>query len=66
MVNFERLTKAVRFACGLGAVLAFLFVLGTVGAMENDMVTIGTGVIRCGIGTAAMFGLAVGSGAVVL
>lgn len=66
MVNYERLTKAVRFACGLGAVLAFLFVFGTVGAMENDAVALGTGAIRCGVGLAVSFGLATAAGIVEL
>lgn len=66
MVNYERLTKAVRFACGLGAVLAFLFVFGTLGAMENDAVTLGAGLLRCAVGLAVTFGLATAAGVVEL
>ncbi len=66
MVNYERLTKAIRFACGVGALLAFLFVFGTVGAMENDAVTVGAGLLRCGIGLAVAFGLATAAGIVEL
>lgn len=32
---------------GVLAVLAFFFMLGTIGAMECDMISLGAGVARC-------------------
>lgn len=46
----------VKKVFGVLAALSFLFLLGTVGAVEQDMVSLGTGTIRMAVGLVA-FGL---------
>lgn len=46
--RFENiLRQIVRFSLGSVACLSFFYVLGTVGALDLDMVDLGTGAIRC-------------------
>ena len=40
---------------GTIAILSFLFLLGTVGAVEQDMIPLGTGVIRVVVGLASLW-----------
>ena len=40
---------------GVMAILSFLFLLGTVGSVEQDMIPLGTGVIRMVAGFAAFW-----------
>ena len=40
---------------GIIAILSFLFLLGTVGSMEQDMIPLGTGVIRMVVGLASFW-----------
>ena len=46
---------SVKKVFGTIAILSFLFLLGTVGSVEQDMIPIGTGVIRMVAGLAAFW-----------
>ena len=46
---------SVKKVFGTIAILSFLFLLGTVGSVEQDMIPIGTGVIRMVVGLAAFW-----------
>ena len=46
---------SVKKVFGAIAILSFLFLLGTVGSVEQDMIPIGTGVIRMVAGLAAFW-----------
>ena len=46
---------SVKKVFGTIAILSFLFLLGTVGSVEQDMIPLGTGVIRMVAGLAAFW-----------
>lgn len=50
--------------CGILAVLSFLYVLGTVGGMEQDTMSLGAGILRVCLGLGCFWMLCELSGAV--
>ena len=46
---------SVKKVFGTIAILSFLFLLGTVGSVEQDMIPLGTGVIRMVVGLASLW-----------
>ncbi|MEN6487849.1 MAG: hypothetical protein ABFD66_03040 [Smithella sp.] len=48
--------KAVKKICGITCFLGFMFVFGTVGALENDTITLGQGILQACIGLAVFAG----------
>ncbi len=48
--------KTAQAICGAICVTGFFFVAGTVGALENDSITIGQGILQSIIGIAAFAG----------
>lgn len=55
--KFENgLRKVVRFSLGTIAFLSFFMMIGSIGAIEQDMVELGTGALRC-FGWLGLFGV---------
>lgn len=50
--------RAFKHTCGWISALGFMFMLGTVGSMDLDIMPLGEGAIRCGIGLMAFAGAA--------
>lgn len=55
--KFEnRLRKIVRFTLGTIACLSFFFMIGSVGALEQDYISLRQGAVQC-FGSMAVFGV---------
>lgn len=50
--------KMIQNVCGILSFLGFMFMLGTVGAMEHDTIALGQGAIQSIIGLAVFAGAA--------
>lgn len=48
--------KGFKLICGIFSFLGFVFLLGTVGAIENDSIPLWCGMIRAGVGLALFVG----------
>lgn len=51
--------------CGVLAVIAFIYIFGVVGAIEQNMVTLASGAVRCFAGIAAFYGFGKAAGVMV-
>lgn len=57
-----KLMKIASIVCGIIAVLGFIYVLGSVGALDNDSIGLAQGFKQCLIGVVALVGGALGAG----
>lgn len=48
--------KTFETICSIVCLLGFMFMLGTVGAMEHDIISLGRGIIQSAIGLAIFAG----------
>ena len=61
-MKLVKLMKIASIVCGVIAVLGFIYVLGSVGALDNDSISIAQGFKQCLIGVVALVGGSLGAG----
>lgn len=57
-----KLMKIASVLCGIIAVLGFIYMLGSIGALDNDSIGLAQGFKQCLLGVVALAGGAFGAG----